>query len=900
MKSEKFLILIIFSILFFSCQNPFDLPKQEKSAEGKGYFSLTLGAGTRTIMPIIVQGDFSVYTLEFFAAGTNTTALLTVDRTGADLSEPMLLDAGSYDLYVNAYFDTEKTKAAARGELKNIVIGTGATTIKSITLNPIADGIKTGTFSWDIEYPESVTEASMTITRLPISPVNEAAAQTFSFTGDDPTLKNNSLTLDTGYYRVVFKLKTDDDLTAEFWETLHIYENMESVFEHIFTEAQLTRTPEDNEDFGVDAVISERFNVSTTAEWNTAVQTITGGGNNLNYIINILGDFNIAGRVTATFGNKSGIKVSLRGVDNTLSLFGNGSILRIESGQSVALRDLTLRGHASNDASLVYVSGTNAIFTMQSGVISGNTASGSIVNGGGVYVSGGTFTMNGGKISGNTASASGDSFSISSGGGVHVSEGTFTMNGGEISGNIASGMLSMGGGVSIPGGIFTMQGGKISGNTASIGGGVYVNFNLIDGEIVYGTFRIVTGTIYGSDEGAGIANIAEGSALSGPAEFGTFNGDTWVGNGTLEATDETILVVNGLLPGVTPMPDNHVFNVTNTAEWNSALSSIAVYGSNKNYTINVQSDFSVVGRSANTFGGAKDVTVSIQGVGRTLTLSGNGSILSIGSDQTVILRDLTLRGHGSNNASLVSVDDGTFTMYSGKISGNTRIGVIILTSGSGGGVSVYNGIFTMHNGEISGNTANIGGGVFVSGGTFTMNDGKISDNTASASDDSTGGGVFVSAGRSIITSGGLPDIVALKGTFTMNGGKISGNTASNSGLMSAGGGGVFLSYGADLILTNAVPSDVIFNMNGGEISDNTADYGGGVGVENGTFHISKGTIYGSGEGAGIANIAAEGAALYRGEDGIAQHGTFIDGEWNSKGDLVTTNNTIRMLDGNPQ
>jgi uncharacterized repeat protein (TIGR02543 family) len=255
---------------------------------------------------------------------------------------------------------------------------------------------------------------------------------------------------------------------------------------------------------------------------------------------------------------------------------------------------------------------SNSIFTMDGGKISGNTASGSYASGGGVFSAtftmnggeisgntashygggvwtGGTFTMNGGEISGNTASGSGGGVygsrltmndgeisnnTAAEGGGVTVRDnGTFTMNNGEISGNtairggggvsvdahfimnggkISDNTANYGGGMHMQGGSFTMTGGTISGNTAAgaaLGGGVYVSNNAPS--------RIVTGTIYGSNEGA-LSNTVTGSSALGAALFlnpisaptaqrGTFNGETWISSGTLNSTDSTIRVVNGAL-----------------------------------------------------------------------------------------------------------------------------------------------------------------------------------------------------------------------------------------------------------------------------------------------------------------------------------------------------------------
>jgi hypothetical protein len=205
-----------------------------------------------------------------------------------------------------------------------------------------------------------------------------------------------------------------------------------------------------------------------------------------------------------------------------------------------------------NNAPLINVNGGTLV--MDGVTISGNKNSG---NGGGVSVTnGGTFTMHSGKISGNEASI---------GGGVYVIDGTFTMHGGKISGNKASGN---GGGVELWSGTFTMFDGEILGNTAMLGGGVLVN---------EGFFRIINGTIYGSDAATGIANTVTdvGAALSrldGTAQFGTFSDSTGISGGDMGTTDVTIQVKNGLLDSIVfdpsdgnafLFPEQHIWQYAN-------------------------------------------------------------------------------------------------------------------------------------------------------------------------------------------------------------------------------------------------------------------------------------------------------------------------------------------------
>jgi hypothetical protein len=231
-------------------------------------------------------------------------------------------------------------------------------------------------------------------------------------------------------------------------------------------------------DFGSGASITNTFNVATTAEWDSALTTISGGGNDKNYIINVTADFTVAGCTTNSFGAANGVKVAIRGEGRTLTLSSNGRILQIAANQTIILGDVALKGRSfsvDNNTFLVSVSGN---FIMNSGEISGNTnhSSSATTNvtarGGGVYVNNGVFTMNGGKISDNKSYAdAGSGWARSYGGGVYVDGGTFIMNGGEISDNTAraewylsnGSANAFGGGVAVVNnGTFTMNRGRFT------------------------------------------------------------------------------------------------------------------------------------------------------------------------------------------------------------------------------------------------------------------------------------------------------------------------------------------------------------------------------------------------------------------------------------------------------
>ena len=133
---------------------------------------------------------------------------------------------------------------------------------------------------------------------------------------------------------------------------------------------------------------------------------------------------------------------------------GQGEVLSVRPGGDLTLTNSLAAGAVTGGDHGVCV-GSNAVFRLQGGAISGNAAS----YGGGVYVAnGGTFTMTGGSISDNTADWAGGVFA----------NGTCVMTGGTISGNAAE---CGGGGVYVSYGCGLTVSGRVvvSGNTNDVG-----------------------------------------------------------------------------------------------------------------------------------------------------------------------------------------------------------------------------------------------------------------------------------------------------------------------------------------------------------------------------------------------------------------------------------------------
>lgn len=212
------------------------------------------------------------------------------------------------------------------------------------------------------------------------------------------------------------------------------------------------------------------------------------------------------------------------------------------------------------------------------------------------------------------------------------------------------------------------------------------------------------------------------------------------------------------------------------------------------------------------------------------------------------ISDNKITADSKNGGGVTVQNSGIFNMYGGKISEN-KAETNVTNFGYGGGVFVDQSTFTMSGGEISGNTASKdGGGVYLEGGsTFTMTGGTISYNkslatTANIDHIVGGGGVYVGGGSTFEMSGGSKiehNTAATSGggvnvdttaKFTMESGTISENNAQY-------GGGVY----SKSYMNNTNPTKT--TMNGGEISKNTASQsGGGVCVEYGYFEMYDGII----------------------------------------------------------
>jgi hypothetical protein len=301
-----------------------------------------------------------------------------------------------------------------------------------------------------------------------------------------------------------------------------------------------------------------------------------------------------------------------------------------------------------------------------------------------------------------------------------------------------------------------------------------------------------------------------------------------------------------LPPGFSVIGGGETLTVSTPSEFTSALSTIRS-SSGDDFTITVTADLSLSPQDL-TLAAYRNKTITLKGdtPARNISLSGQGSLFTVGADVELALEDIVLRGISNNNTSLVKVNtNGKLVMNSGgKVTGNTYSTSVNETGGAG--VYVNNGTLEIAGGEISGNslissTAAItisGGGVFAgNSSTVLMSGGAIKDNRVNGNHSSyghsNGGGI------SIYCS-----------SFEMTSGIIEGNIVTDQAAADcyASGGGVYL----NISINNSIKS--LFNFKGGIIRNNSCNaitsrmgiaWGGGVGIQECDFVMSGGIISGN-------------------------------------------------------
>jgi len=335
----------------------------------------------------------------------------------------------------------------------------------------------------------------------------------------------------------------------------------------------------------------------------------------------------------------------------------------------------------------------------------------------------------------------------------------------------------------------------------------------------------------------------------------TFNFEGWFTTGGTQVTAQTVFHDDAL---VVARWKNA--NAGEVDERGALAKFLEVWKNNlQGFEFTLSADETLSAQSLESASITSPITIILNGTQavNALTLSGFGSLFTVGNNVTLKLRNIQLRGTGSNTASLIDInaggkviiENGTLitgnntesTKHGGGITVNTG-GVLEMPAGTTG--RIYQNSSAHASDWLSGNIG--GGGVWVRGGKFTMDGGYIEENYSIG-----GGGVLVTLG----------------GEFIMNGGEIY-KCISNA----VGGGVRVYGYRADVLEIiseenpNAPSPDgrlgSIFNMTGGRIYDNESSSGGGVSSGwQAVFTMTGGTIE--------KNVALNGGGVYN------LYGTFL-------------------------
>ncbi|MDR1301414.1 MAG: hypothetical protein LBK43_02950 [Treponema sp.] len=433
----------------------------EPIAQGMGQALIRLDPlNARTAIPSLESLHF---TLDFTASETPERKVSKTLEEGLTLT--VALESGDWDLVVEGF--SKEDRLMVRGT-SLVSITAGISLPVAVYLTPVfslSSDRGTGTLDYCVEFPGTVSRASLVLYPLDASGTGQK-------TPISANIEGTITGLPAGSYQAFIDLYDGTDNTAAVWTgVVHIYDGSATSLAQEFTPTN----------FAVPQIAGASEN-TLAGKLNAALAYSTGS-----YTIVLDGketDLTSFTPQTLSVASGKAIAITIKGNGKTVQLGNKGSLFTLEaaSGSSLTLvvQDITLQGRNDNTASLVRVN-SGGILEMKAGSnITGNTCP---IDGGGVYVNGGTFTMSGGTISYNTASYDG--------GGVFLWSGAFTLAGGTISHNSAA----KGGGVCFSGaGItFSMSNGTIRGNSATQGGG---------GMYVYsGTFTMTGGVIYGKEAG---------------------------------------------------------------------------------------------------------------------------------------------------------------------------------------------------------------------------------------------------------------------------------------------------------------------------------------------------------------------------------------------------------------
>ena len=237
-------ILLVLQII--GCDTVFTPPRSTVPAApktGMGTFSLRIeGANPQARIIAPTAPSFAGYTVVFSEAVSPFAVLKTFDYISSGASgDPIAIEAGTYNIKVigySSYTDETDNVPVAEGTATSVIIPDGGAATITITLKAIDSGSVDGTFSWDVSFENllNLTTAEMTIAKQDgsITPITKAL---IGGSAENP----GSLPLPPGHYFVEFTLESANSKTITWIESLHIFQNLESIFDNGFSDLIFTK-----------------------------------------------------------------------------------------------------------------------------------------------------------------------------------------------------------------------------------------------------------------------------------------------------------------------------------------------------------------------------------------------------------------------------------------------------------------------------------------------------------------------------------------------------------------------------------------------------------------------------------------------------------------------------------
>jgi hypothetical protein len=458
-------ILATAALLVSGCPNVFsDKPNPggaDAGPEAYGTMRVSFAQGAaRTAMPIPILSSFDH--LEYWFSKDSGAP---VQKSPED--SVFILEAGTYDLTVKAYMDSDTGSLAAEGTTESsfsISAGVDAGTI-TVTLHPFVSGEGTGIFNFGLSYPPGVTVTSYTLTRI----AGEEAPYNLmtplpDITDGDPVILNGGITnVPVGYYFLEVLLRNSAGASTGKSEVVHIYQNL-------VTRTDISRYTFSADDFSA-------YLVTTTGD--------SGPGSLRQALADAPAGKTI--QIALEPGSVITLTSALPEITKSLTIEGNGvtltrsfaggdntQLLRITGGTVAISRVHIKDGLSVNYGAAIYSYGSGVDLSLESCIFSGNRATANDGYGGAVSSLNSTLNVKGCTFYNNIAGTT-----RGYGGAIYRNSGTATLTGNIFYGNTAASgnVVYNNGGTADSGGYNVSD--KADGTNASSGSG----FTFADSDI---------------------------------------------------------------------------------------------------------------------------------------------------------------------------------------------------------------------------------------------------------------------------------------------------------------------------------------------------------------------------------------------------------------------------------